>query len=90
MKTKILILHIVAGILLSFVILSCREESLPQIPYPEMPVLTTERMVLKADSTQLENELETSEKIRQRTGTTGKPVSNQILNQHGDSGATHH
>ncbi|ATN06715.1 MULTISPECIES: hypothetical protein [Chryseobacterium] len=62
MKTKILILHIVAGILLSFVILSCREESLPQIPYPEMPVLTTERMVLKADSTQLENELETSEK----------------------------
>ncbi|KGO10007.1 hypothetical protein I6H88_21330 [Elizabethkingia bruuniana] len=62
MKTKILILHIVAGILLSFVILSCREESLPQIPYPEMPVITTERIVSKADTTQLEKELEPSEK----------------------------
>lgn len=62
MKTKILTLQIFAGILFSLIILSCREESLPQIPYPEMPVLTTERMVLKADSIQLEKELETSEK----------------------------
>lgn len=61
MKTKILTLHIVAGILLSIVILSCREESLPQIPYPEMPVLTTERMVSKVDSTQLGKELEIGE-----------------------------
>ncbi|MDV3586894.1 MULTISPECIES: hypothetical protein [Elizabethkingia] len=62
MKTKILTLQIFAGILFSLIILSCREESLPQIPYPEMPVLTTERMVLKADSIQLEKELQTSEK----------------------------
>lgn len=62
MKTKILTLHIVAGISLSFVILSCREESLPHVPYPDVPIITTERIVLKTDSTQLEKELETSEK----------------------------
>ncbi|MCY1661041.1 hypothetical protein [Chryseobacterium sp. SL1] len=61
MKTKLLTLHIVAGILLSFVILSCREESLPQLPYPEMPLLTTERKVSKVDSTQLGKELEIGE-----------------------------
>jgi len=62
MKTKILTLHIVAGILLSLVILSCREESLPHIPYPDVPIITTEAMLLKADSTQLKKELETREK----------------------------
>ncbi|SHF39444.1 hypothetical protein [Chryseobacterium sp. OV279] len=56
MKTKILTLHIVAGILLSIVILSCREESLPYIPYPDVPIITTERIVLKSDSTELEKE----------------------------------
>ncbi|PTT77176.1 MULTISPECIES: hypothetical protein [unclassified Chryseobacterium] len=61
MKTKIVTLHIVAGILLSLVILSCREESLPHVPYPDVPIITTERMVSKADSTQLEKELEIRE-----------------------------
>ncbi|THV57549.1 hypothetical protein [Chryseobacterium candidae] len=61
MKTKIVTLHIFAGILFSLIILSCREESLPQIPYPEMPVLTTERMVSKVDSTQLGKEMEIGE-----------------------------
>jgi hypothetical protein len=61
MKTKILTLHIIAGILLSIVILSCREESLPHIPYPDVPIITTERIVSKADSTQLEKELEIGE-----------------------------
>ncbi|REC60142.1 hypothetical protein DRF65_22595 [Chryseobacterium pennae] len=58
MKTKILTLHIVAGILLSIVILSCREENLPHIPYPDVPIITTERIVSKADSTKLEKEPE--------------------------------
>lgn len=61
MKTKILTLHIVAGILLSIIILSCREESLPHIPYPDVPIITTERIVFKADSTQLEKDLEIGE-----------------------------
>ncbi|WP_312304009.1 hypothetical protein [Chryseobacterium sp.] len=62
MKTKILTLHIVAEILFSLIILSCREESLPQIPYPEMPVLTTEKIVSKKeDSTTLAKELEIGE-----------------------------
>lgn len=61
MKTKILILHLVAGILLSLAILSCREESLPYVPYPDVSIITTERIVSKADSTQLEKEPEISE-----------------------------
>ncbi|WP_449400692.1 hypothetical protein [Chryseobacterium wanjuense] len=61
MKTKIVTLHLFAGILFSLIILSCREESIPQIPYPEMPVLTTERMVSKADSTEFEKETEINE-----------------------------
>lgn len=61
MKPRILTLHIVAGILLSIIILSCREESLPHIPYPDVPIITTQRIVSKADSTQLEKELEISE-----------------------------
>lgn len=62
MKTKILTLHIFAGILFSLIILSCREESLPHIPYPDIPIITTERMVSKADSTEVGKELETGEK----------------------------
>jgi len=61
MKTKILTLHIVAGILLSIVILSCREESLPHIPYPDVPIIATERIVLKSDSIKLGKEPEIGE-----------------------------
>jgi hypothetical protein len=61
MKTKILTLHIVAGILLSIVILSCREESLPHIPYPDVPIIATERIVLKSDSTEFGKEPEINE-----------------------------
>lgn len=61
MKTKIVTLHIFAGILFSLIILSCREESLPHIPYQDVPIITTERMVLKADSTEFEKETEINE-----------------------------
>jgi hypothetical protein len=61
MKTKILTLHIVAGILLSLAILSCREESLPHVPYPDVPMITTERNVSNVDSTKFEKEPEIRE-----------------------------
>ncbi|GEN71166.1 hypothetical protein [Chryseobacterium lathyri] len=61
MKTKILTLHIIAGILLSIVIISCREESLPHVPYEDVPIITTERIVLKSDSTELGKEPEINE-----------------------------